>query len=138
MSLDSLDIKALVSKVLGYAILVGAFGLKVPQIMNIVRSKSTAGLSEIGFYVEVPLVTTTVIYNFLNNNPISSYGETVVILLQNIILVFIMWTYGKPRPSLLKVTAILGLFIAVGVISFKAPKEYLVRHPFYLKLFIYS
>lgn len=32
-----------IAKILGYLILIGAFGLKVPQIYNIIKSKSVAG-----------------------------------------------------------------------------------------------
>jgi mannose-P-dolichol utilization defect protein 1 len=122
----SLDFKFLVSKTLGYAILIGAFGLKIPQILNIIKNKSTAGLSPMGFYMEVPLVSTVLVYNYLNNNPISSYGENIVILIQNLVLVVLLWNYSKPNTDIFTIILVLSIFVSVPIICFSLPKELLV------------
>ena len=46
-------IKLTISRLLGYIIISGAFVLKVPQIVKIVRNKSVQGISKYLFYVEV-------------------------------------------------------------------------------------
>jgi uncharacterized protein with PQ loop repeat len=92
------------------AILAGSVLLKLPQILSIYNSKDVEGLVPSSFYSEVvsmcclcwmstvqtnlsllifsqPLVTTNIVYNYLQGNPFSSYGENVFILVQNLILV---------------------------------------------------
>lgn len=51
--LNSECIKFTISKLIGYLIIAGAFILKVPQILKILKSKSVAGLSKYMFYIEV-------------------------------------------------------------------------------------
>lgn len=60
-----MDNADLISKVLGYAIMLGAVGLKLPQILSIVKSGSADGLSAISLYLDVPLIMTHCIYNYL-------------------------------------------------------------------------
>mmetsp|Transcript_8622 Transcript_8622/g.11378 ORF Transcript_8622/g.11378 Transcript_8622/m.11378 type:complete len:249 (-) Transcript_8622:320-1066(-) len=88
------------SKVLGYLILLGSLMVKVPQILKIVQSKSADGLSAASFYTEVVLFIFSVVYNVQMKFPISSYGEAISILVQNIILVFAIWAYIDPPVSL--------------------------------------
>ena len=76
------------------------------------------------FYTEVPLVTTHVVYNYLQKNPFRSYGETCIILVQNIILVGLLWTYSKPTPSLVKILTVVAVFASVAIVSFNLPAEY--------------
>ena len=84
------------------------------------------GLSEMSFYTEVPLVTTHVVYNYLQANPFRSYGETCIILVQNLILVALLWYYMKPKPSVGKITSVILTFASVAFISFYLPAEYQV------------
>ena len=46
-------IKFTIMKVLGYLIIAGAFIIKVPQILKIMKNKSVAGISKFLFYIEV-------------------------------------------------------------------------------------
>lgn len=124
VDLSSLDVKALLSSVLGYGILLGAFGLKIPQIMNIINSGSVEGLSEMAFYTEVPLVTTNIVYNYLKANPFRSYGETCIILVQNLILVGLLWSHSKQKPSYVKMMTVLLVFVCVTLISLHIPQEF--------------
>ena len=107
----------LISKVLSVAILAGSVLLKLPQIINIHRTKDVEGLSPTSFYTEVPLVITGVVYNLLQGNPFSSYGESVFILVQNLILVFMLWTYMEEstKPSLDKR---IGLLVFFGIVAY--------------------
>lgn len=34
---------------------------------------------------------TSIVYNYKNNNPFSSYGESVIIIVQNIVIVILVW-----------------------------------------------
>ena len=115
---------AYAAKLVGTLILVGAFALKIPQIYNLYSTKDVVGLSAGAFYSEVPLSMVSVIYNILQGNPFTSYGEGCIIMIQNIILVFLLWAYMKPSPTMGTITTVLGLFISVAIGSFYLPIEY--------------
>ena len=114
----------LISKLLGILILVGAVGLKLPQIINIYQTKDVEGLVPTSFYSEVPLVLTVVIYNYLQGNPFSSYGENVFILIQNLVLVFLLWKNMAKPPSFGFMALVLTFFVAVGIFSLYLPTDY--------------
>lgn len=46
-------LKLILAKALGYATIVGSFGLKVPQILAILSSKDVEGLVPLSMYSEV-------------------------------------------------------------------------------------
>ncbi|EEY65195.1 uncharacterized protein PITG_22638, partial [Phytophthora infestans T30-4] len=79
-------IKAVISKGLSYAIITGSLILKLPQILKILSAKDVTGLTPSAFYMEVVLYLSSTIYNVLRGYPLSTWGENVVILAQNIIL----------------------------------------------------
>ena len=86
-------VKFSISKGLGYAIILGSLVLKAPQIYNVVSSGSVAGLSTASFYSDVVTFSVGPVYSFLQGYPLSTYGEEIVILAQNLALVGLMWKY---------------------------------------------
>jgi mannose-P-dolichol utilization defect protein 1 len=50
----------------------------VPQVLNVVRARSAAGLSPLAFELETLGLVIAVTYGFLMGLPISAFGETVV------------------------------------------------------------
>lgn len=122
---DLVCLKKVVSKLLGYAIITGAFALKVPQILNILAAKDATGLSPSAFYMETVAFAATVAYNLLQANPFSTYGEAVIILVQNVALVILLWVYmdAEERPSA-ATRAVLSLgFVGLLVGMFALPPE---------------
>eukprot|EP01041_Mallomonas_annulata_P009570 gene9570-19884_t len=107
----------------GYAMLLGSIGVKFPQILNIFASSSAEGLSPMSFYTEVPLTITHVAYNYLQGNPFSSYGDSMMILFQNLILVGMLWAYMKPKPTFLTMLSVLGMFLGVAAVSLSLPSH---------------
>lgn len=97
-SLDIFDvpcIKLTISKALGYGILVFSGLLKAPQIYNILKNKDATGISASAFYFDVAGYTVSPVYGFRKGFPISTYGETFIILVENLVLVLLLWTYAK-------------------------------------------
>lgn len=86
-------LKVVISKGIGYGMIVFSSILKLPQIIKIMSAKSVEGLSPASFYMEVLAFTFTIVYNYILKYPFSSYGESVVINIQNIFLVFLLWSY---------------------------------------------
>jgi mannose-P-dolichol utilization defect protein 1 len=97
-SLDIFDlpcIKLTISKALGYGILVFSGLLKAPQIYNILKNKDATGISASAFYFDVAGYTVSPVYGFRKGFPISTYGETFIILVENLVLVALLWTYSR-------------------------------------------
>jgi hypothetical protein len=131
--------KLLLSKFLSSGILVGSIAVKFPQILNIVSSKQATGLSPQSFYSEVSITISTVLYNYRQGYPFLSYGETVMVLIQNVILVLLLWKFMKPVPSAGHIGLVIGLFAAVSIVCAVLPMEYLYLLPLVnLPLLIYS
>ena len=84
-------LKYSISKGLGYGIVVGSGIMKLPQIMKIVMNKDVTGLNAMSFYMECVAFLPSIIYNYLKGYPISTYGENVIILFQNLFLVLLYW-----------------------------------------------
>lgn len=99
-------IKLLVSKMLGYLIILGAMFFKIPQILAIIRNKSVEGLSLSMFVLELVGYFITLAYNLREKNPFSTYGETFFVILQS---TFIFTVPGKIN-IFLKDISILFLF----------------------------
>lgn len=115
---------AYAAKLIGTAILVGAFALKLPQIYNIYTTGDVVGLSAGAFYSEVPLSTVSVVYNILQGNPFTSFGEGCIILVQNVILVFLLWSFTKPAPTVGHRVSVLASFVLVTAAAYYLPKEF--------------
>lgn len=119
----------LLSKFLSSAILLGSVAVKLPQVFNIVSTKNVVGLSPQAFYSEVPLATLSVLYSYRLGYAFTSYGESVMVLIQNMILVYLLWVYMQPKPSTTHKLSVLAVFVAVGVIAYHLPAEYLYVLP---------
>lgn len=106
----------LVSKILGYGILVGSLFLQVPQLIKILKLRSVAGISRWSRYSEVPINTSSCIYHFLIGAPLSTWGENIVVLTQNLVIVMLCWAWEKPgvakREMILAVAALAMLSAA--------------------------
>lgn len=89
----------LVSKILGYGILVGSLFLQVPQLFKILKLKSVAGISRWSRYSEVPINTSSCIYHYLIGAPLSTWGENIIVLTQNLFLVSLCWLWEKQRVA---------------------------------------
>eukprot|EP01100_Stratorugosa_tubuloviscum_P010792 TRINITY_DN469_c1_g1_i1.p1 TRINITY_DN469_c1_g1~~TRINITY_DN469_c1_g1_i1.p1 ORF type:complete len:261 (-),score=87.07 TRINITY_DN469_c1_g1_i1:36-818(-) len=88
-------LKLLLSKLLGYAIVLGASMIKVPQLISMLKAKSAAGISQMMYYLELVVMAIGVSYNYAQKFPISTYGETILILIQDLIIIFLIHKYNK-------------------------------------------
>jgi mannose-P-dolichol utilization defect 1 len=111
----------IISQALGGAIMLGAAGLKVPQIQSIWKGKQVEGLNAMSVYAEVPLIGTAIVYNILKKNPYTSYGELFFLLVQNFIIVLLFFKY-KP-VSLPTSLSVLAFYALITGISFNLPED---------------
>jgi mannose-P-dolichol utilization defect 1 len=98
-----------ISKALGIAIIAAASVVKVPQILKLIRSGSSSGLSFTSYVLETASFLITLAYNIRAGFPFSTYGETSLILAQDVVIGVLILQYQKK-------SAAAGVFVA-GVAS---------------------
>lgn len=99
-----------VSKILGYAIILGSCAVKFPQIINILKAGNAEGLLPSMYYVESLMYIISGTYNVHLGSPFSVYGDNFFLVSQNVIIMLLIWKYQHDTPFLTKflVTSILG------------------------------
>ncbi|CAK7216183.1 hypothetical protein SCUCBS95973_002724 [Sporothrix curviconia] len=103
-------IKLAVSKGLGVGIVGASAVVKVPQILNLVRSRSAAGVSFLSYLLETTSYLVSLAYNVRNGFPFSTYGETAFILAQNVVITLLVLHYSGRGA----VAALLAAVLAVA------------------------
>jgi len=104
-------LKIAISKGLGYAIILGAVVVKVPQIMKMLKAKSGAGVSIASLFFEMTAITFTMAYSVHKNFPFSSWGETFFMCIQDIIITLLTFIYGG---STLKALLFAPIYIGIN------------------------
>jgi mannose-P-dolichol utilization defect protein 1 len=108
-------VKLAVSKGLGIGIIAASSVVKVPQIIKLVRSKSASGVSFLSYVLETSSYLISLAYNLRNGFPISTFGETALILAQNVVICVLVLRYSGQTSAAalfmgLLATAITTLF----------------------------
>ena len=103
---DFLDVECMrttISKGINLGIIAGAFIFKVPQVFNIIFAGDVQGLSAASLYMDVASFLPITVFNILNGNDFVTYGEQLVVLTQNILIVALFWYYlpTTEKPSIL-------------------------------------
>jgi len=93
MATEELNVALLISTIIGYVIIAASFLLKVPQILKIVNAKSVYGLSFSMFILELIGYTISLAYSINSKFPFSTYGELFAITLQNMVIVYLLFSY---------------------------------------------
>jgi len=119
---DSLDPVMVISKLMGIGIMSGSFFLKMPQIIKILSTSSVEGLSPMAVYHELPLYSSGVIYHYLQEFPISTFGEMVVVMVQNIMIVILLWIYQQPAVEKTEILSKCLQFVAICAVQLSLPK----------------
>mmetsp|Transcript_33962 Transcript_33962/g.54414 ORF Transcript_33962/g.54414 Transcript_33962/m.54414 type:complete len:247 (+) Transcript_33962:36-776(+) len=99
------------SKLISYVIIYFSFAFKIPQISKIVSAKSGAGLSVISLIIESLGFLVTTAYFYRRGYPTSTYGESPIIFMQNMIILLLIFAYNKNTiMGVLLIIAYSGLF----------------------------
>ena len=75
----------------------GALGVKLPQIIKIIKKGSTLGISFRAVVFETLMNCIMVGYNLYRKNPFSIYGENVFLGAQNIIVLALFFFYPNQK-----------------------------------------
>ena len=86
----------IISKSLGLLILGGSSIFKMPQIIKILKSKSVEGINPLLYYMESVNYFNIAAYGVHRNLAFTIYGENVFSLVQDIIIIFLIWAYSRP------------------------------------------
>ena len=89
----------LISKSLSTFIILSSFTNKLPQILYMYKMKEIIGLSFISIYLDILVTLFSALYPFHMGYPFLSYGECVIIFIQNLIVFFLAWKYDKNKSS---------------------------------------
>ncbi|KUI58177.1 hypothetical protein VP1G_05461 [Cytospora mali] len=118
---DAECLKYAVSKALGIGIVAASSVVKVPQIVNLVRSRSASGISFLSYLLETSSYLISLAYNVRRGFPFSTYGETALILGQNVVITVLVLKYsGRAGVAALFVAALagaLGALFTEGVLD---------------------
>ncbi|KAI9291273.1 mannose-P-dolichol utilization defect 1 protein [Neoconidiobolus thromboides FSU 785] len=83
------------SKGLGLGIVIGGCIVKLPQLYNILKAKSTKGVSFTSYLFETLAYLIVIGYNMRKENAFSTWGEAVCISIQNLLVLGLMLYYKK-------------------------------------------
>ena len=88
---DPTCLKFTFSKLVGFLIISGSFIYKVPQIIKILNAGSTKGINASSIYFESLTFLHTLAYSRHLQLEFSVYGETMIILAQQIVIIFLIY-----------------------------------------------
>lgn len=106
-----------VSKGLGVGIVAGGSIVKVPQILKLLSSGSAAGISVTSYFLETTAFLITLGYNVRQQFPFSTYGETVFIAAQNVIITLLVLHYSRKNG----LAALTMVALAAGLYAIFSP-----------------
>ncbi|OHT02644.1 Mannose-P-dolichol utilization defect 1 protein 2 [Tritrichomonas foetus] len=87
-------ISLFISKAIGYGLIAFSSILKLPQLFVIIRHKSGQGLSVTSLFMEIVANVLAYCYHRQKGFPISTFGETLLIMIQNVLIAFFVTHYS--------------------------------------------
>ena len=87
--------KILLSKVLGYAILIGSLLVKFPQIVKIKWNKSGVGVSVLAESIMLAAIFGSMAYGYTSEFPLSAYGDSFFLFIQTILVILLVLYYER-------------------------------------------
>ena len=92
---DSFCLSLLFSKSISLCIILGSILVKVPQLINIIRAKSGAGLDLYAIALGMITYSISFGYNVKKGYPVSSYGENMMLLVQDAWIMILCMYYSN-------------------------------------------
>lgn len=101
------------SKILGF-VLIGAVTIsQVPQIVKILRKRSVSGISLVSFLLMLQASSSTVAYAIHKRYPVSSWGENIVLMHENVILICLLLRYSKKALASLSFLLVFIIYMLI-------------------------
>uniref|UniRef100_A0A6G3MIH7 Mannose-P-dolichol utilization defect 1 protein homolog (Trinotate prediction) n=1 Tax=Henneguya salminicola TaxID=69463 RepID=A0A6G3MIH7_HENSL len=111
--IDVSCIGSLITKIIGSAILVGSFSTKIPQIAVVFRNWSTLGLNSLSVLLEIIAGIILIFYCLISEFTILSYGESINILIQNMLLLYLTLIVDKRMKEIFLFTSLLVVAVSL-------------------------
>ncbi|KAI9894902.1 MAG: hypothetical protein M1814_000122 [Vezdaea aestivalis] len=102
---DGACAKLAISKGLGIGIIGASAVVKIPQLLKLVNSQSSDGISFLSYLLETSAYLINLAYNYRHGFPFSTYGETALIAAQNVVISVLVLRFAGQ-------TAAAGVFVA--------------------------
>jgi mannose-P-dolichol utilization defect protein 1 len=100
-------VKLAISKGLGIGIIAASSIVKVPQILKLIKSQSAESISFLSYLLETSAYLVSLAYNVRQGFPFSTYGESGLILAQNVIIAVLVLNYsGRAKTAALFVAGL--------------------------------
>jgi len=97
---DAECLKLAISKGLGIGIVAASSIVKIPQLLKLLNSQSAEGVSFLSYLLETTSFLISLMYNIRNGFPFSTYGEVVLIAIQNVVISVLVLQYsGKAAAA---------------------------------------
>ena len=107
-------VKLAVSKGLGIGIIGASSMVKIPQILKLVSSRDSAGISFLSYLLETAAYLVSLAYNVRLGFPFSTYGETGLILVQNVVIAVLVLNFSGRKAAAAVFTG--GLAASMGLL----------------------
>lgn len=117
-------VKLGVSKLLGMGIVSMSCVVKVPQIINLIKSQSASGVSFLSYLLETSSFLIMLAYNVRSGFPFSTFGETAFIAVQDVVIAALILSYqGKNAMTAIFISGLavagFALFGQAGIVDMK-------------------
>lgn len=96
---DPTCVPLVASKALGLIIVSASAIVKVPQILKLLSSRSSHGVSFVSYALETASLLITLAYNARQNFPFSTYGESALIAVQDIVVGVLVLSFGGRQAA---------------------------------------
>ena len=97
LNIEKECISYLISKGLSIGIVLFSFTSKLPQILYMLKEKNITGLNDISIFSDIVIFLFSCLYSFHMQYSFLSYGESFIILIENLIILFLFWKYQKDQ-----------------------------------------
>ncbi len=105
-----------ISKLLGLGIITLSSIVKIPQILNLVSTRSAHGISLLSYILETGSYLVTLLYASRRGFPFTAYGETALIAVQNLVVCVLVLLYAGNGEGRIGGVGKAGVFVA-GVVG---------------------
>eukprot|EP01060_Flectonema_neradi_P032044 TRINITY_DN501_c2_g1_i1.p1 TRINITY_DN501_c2_g1~~TRINITY_DN501_c2_g1_i1.p1 ORF type:complete len:223 (+),score=38.68 TRINITY_DN501_c2_g1_i1:56-724(+) len=85
----------LISQLIGRAIVLGAFSLKIPQMFKIIKAGNADGVSELTTFMETFIFATSFCYGIVEGFPLETFAENGICGAQCAMLFLMLMYYNK-------------------------------------------
>ncbi len=99
---DKKCISFFLSKGLSIILIIFSFTSKLPQISSMYKEKNIKSLNTLSIFSDILIFVFASSYCFHMKYPLLSYGECIIILIENIIIFILFWKYQNEKNSNIK------------------------------------